>query len=314
MKYLITLIILILLVLVGCSPGESEPPVGPMPAPSITVDNFPRLDGSTSTEPVLAQITCYFMQVPCEWMEWLGGDRRLVPSLTDSVGEFPSFNTSGTHEAYVNLIAAQADLILVARAPSPDELQLASISAVRLDVQPFALDAFVFIVNEGNPLEGLTSDQIRQIYSGKLTNWSEVGGRQAEIHAYQREENSGSQELMQDLVMRGRRMIAAPDLVLPTMFAPFYAITEDPDGIGYSVYFYEQNMAPLVKRTKLIAVDGIHPEAKSISAREYPYTTEVFAVTTRDLPEDSLAIQLRDWLLSPEGQALVAESGYVPID
>ena len=272
------------------------------------------LDGSTSAEPVLAQITCNFMQVPCEWMEWLGGDRRLVPNLTDSVGELPGFNTSGTHEAYVNLIEGQADLILVARAPSPDELQLASISAVRLDVKPVALDAFVFIINEGNPLDGLTSDQIRQIYSGKLTNWSEVGGRQAEIHAYQREENSGSQELMQDLVMRGRRMIEAPDLILPTMFAPFYAITEDPDGIGYSVYFYEQNMAPLAERTKLIAVDGILPDAKSISAREYPYTTEVFAVTRGDLQEDSLAYQLRDWLLSPEGQALVEESGYVPID
>src|SRR3972149_127524 len=145
MKNLIPFLLLLLLVLVSCSPVESDSPVGLIPAPLINADNYPRLDGSTSAEPILAQITCNFMQVPCEWMEWLGGDRRLVPNLTNSVGQFSSFNTSGTHEAYVNLIAEQADLILVARAPSQDELQLASDSGVHLDVQPVALDAFGFI-------------------------------------------------------------------------------------------------------------------------------------------------------------------------
>ena len=129
---------------------------------------------------------------------------------------------------------------------------------------------------------------------------------------YQRNDNSGSQELMKSLVMRGLTMIAAPDMMLPTMLAPINAISDDVEGIGYSVFYYEQAMAPN-ERLKLCAVDGVVPDSKSIQSKTYPFTTEVYAVVRQDEPQDSIAYRLRAWLFSAAGQEVIASSGYVPL-
>jgi phosphate transport system substrate-binding protein len=250
------------------------------------------------------------MEVPCEWAEFFDGNRYLRPNLTDFQGDFPGIGHHGTHSAYLNLINGEADLILVARSPSMEELELAQISGVTFVSQSVALDAFVFIVHEDNPVDGLTIDEIQSIYSGELTNWNQVGGPQAEIHPYQRDEQSGSQQLMQSLVMKNLPMVDAPLLVLLKMIAPFYAISEDPLGIGYSVYYYEENMAPN-ENIKLLAVDGIKPDRETIQSRLYPFTTEVYVVVRADSSPTSIAVRLRDWLLSPAGQELVVRSGYV---
>lgn len=305
-------LVVALLALSACSQGARDATPGAAPRPEISAENFPKLDGSTSAEPILAQIACKFLDVSCQWVEWLGGDRRLVPELTNFSEDFPSTGASGTHQAYLNLIEGKVDLILVAREPSQDELRLSAGVGKGLEIKPVALDAFVFIVNDENPVSELSTSQIQEIYTGKLTNWKSLGGVDAEIHPYQRDENSGSQELMRKLVMGNLRMVDAPDLILLTMMAPFYAVSQDAYGISYSVFFYEENMAPQNERVKLLAVDGVMPAKESIRRRQYPYTTDVYAVIRNDLPDDSLAHQLRDWLLSSEGQELIEESGYVP--
>lgn len=106
-------------------------------------------------------------------------------------------------------------------------------------------------------------------------------------------------------------MVDAPDLIMLTMFALFYAVSDDRDGISYSIFFYEQHMAPEKERGWLLAVDGVQPDEASIRSRAYPYTTDVYAVVRADLPEDSLARQLLDWLSSSGGQALIQDCGYV---
>jgi phosphate transport system substrate-binding protein len=219
----------------------------------------------------------------------------------------------GTHDAYVNLIEANADLVLVARQPSRDELDLAGSTGVEMEIRAVALDAFVFIFNADNPLEGLTTQQIQEIYTGGITDWNEVGGNPAGIHPYQRDRNSGSQELMETLVMRDLEMIDAPDMILEGMMGPINMISEDPDGIGYSVYFYEQFMAPN-EQLKLVAVDGVMPNYENIQARAYPYTTEVYAAIRTDLDETSSAHELWQWLATEQGQDAVKESGYVPVE
>jgi phosphate transport system substrate-binding protein len=254
------------------------------------------------------------MGVPCTWFESFDGDRHLVPDLTEITDQFPGYQVSGTHQAYLNLIDGGVDLILAAREPSDDEILHAAKAGVLLETKPVGLDAFVFIVNDDNPVNELTTSQIQEIYTGKLTNWSEVGGNNAQIQPYQRNETSGSQVLMRKLVMGELLMIDAPDMTLPTMMAPFNAVSTDPNGIGYSVYYYEENMAPQQERIKLVAVDGARPDEESIHSRKYPYTTEVYVVIRKDLPQDSVAFQLRNWLLSSSGQELIKESGYVPFN
>ncbi len=170
---------------------------------------YPRVDGSTSAHPLQVLVACKILDVTCEWTQPpfldLFSERRIGPDLADSVTETGEIVTgiwhNGTHSAYVNLINKDADFIIVARMPSDDEIRQAGIRGVKLDIRPVALDAFVFLAHVDNPVKSLTLDQIRDIYTGKTTEWDELGGM-GRINAYQRNPNSGSQELMDDLVMR----------------------------------------------------------------------------------------------------------------
>lgn len=118
---------------------------------------------------------------------------------------------------------------------------------------------------------------------------------------------------MQKLVMKDRVMIPARELLTHTLMSfPFLAIDQDAHGIGYSVYYYQEFMAPRTA-VKACAVDGVLPTSETIRARRYPFVTDVHVVVRRGLAADHPALRLRDWMLGPKGQEIVAESGYVPI-
>ncbi|NIS81120.1 MAG: hypothetical protein GTO14_13155 [Anaerolineales bacterium] len=285
----------------------------------LNVQNYPRVDGSTSAYPLQITIACRIFALPCHWLE---GDlfdptRRigLEPLLSGSdetVEKLYSIQHNGTHGSYMNLIDGHADIILVARTPSKDEFQAAEGAGVVLEVVPVALDAFVFLVNAENPVDDLTLEEIRAIYTGEITQWSDLGEIVGEIQPYQRNPNSGSQELMESLVMRGRSMIDSPDMILMSMMGPINAISEDPYGLGYSVYFYATYIFPH-ERVKRIAIDGVYPNSDTIANRSYPLTTEVYAVVRQDTSPQSTARLLLNWLLTDEGQGVIAQSGYVPL-
>jgi phosphate transport system substrate-binding protein len=293
-------------------------------APALIALDYPRVDGSTSAHPLQVMLACRILDVPCSWQEgWaLDTTRRLAPELDfegspQLMERIFSIWHNGTHGGYVNLIEGNADFILVARPPSVDEQRAARARGVVLDVQAVALDAFVFLVNVGNPVEDLSLETIRDIYTGAITHWSELEedgqwGTGEEIHTYQRNRNSGSQELMEKLVMRGAAMINSPDMMLESMIGPINAIGEDPLGIGYSVYYYTVFMLPS-DDVKLLGVDGVFPTSESIVDGSYPLTTEVYAVIRQRTSPDHTAVLLRNWLLTEEGQAAIRESGYVPI-
>jgi phosphate transport system substrate-binding protein len=335
MRY-VWLLALIFFMLSGCQ--ERIPPTSPTPTapaststalptvaptaapPAVSASSYLRVDGSTSTLPLQVTIACRLLEVTCTWQE---GDLftttwHIVPEMTSDVSD-PAVETifrlwhSGTNSAYVNLIHAEADVILVARKPSADELDEARRFGVELEVVPVARDAFVFIGHVQNPVPGLTVDQIRAIYTGQLTNWLQAGGPDQSINPYQRDRNSGSQELMEELVMRGAAMIDAPDMILEGMMGPIHAILGDPNGIGYSVYYYATRIFPQPD-LKLLAIGGVAPTFDSLSSGEYPLTTEVYAVVRSSLRPSHPARQLVQWLLTPDGQDAVLESGYVPLN
>lgn len=308
------------------SPPAAQKPRSAAPELGFSIENYPRVDGSTSTQPLMMMAACKILAAGYEWAHFESDDsRRVIASAAVEMmeGRSPDVALSerinravqshGTDRAYVNLVKNDADLILVARRPSEDESKLAATSSVQLDVRPVALDAFVFLLNGKNPVSSLTVEQIRDIYSGRITSWKAVGGPDAPIRPYQRTRNSGSQELMRTLVMKDRAMIPAPDLLTGAlMSSPFLAIDKDVHGIGYSVYYYHEFMAPRGD-VKACAIDGVLPTSETIRARRYPFVTEVLAVIRRDMPAGAPARRLRDWLLEPAGQRVVEESGYVPI-
>lgn len=205
---------------------------------------------------------------------------------------------------------------------SGDEIELAERESVDLEIVPVALDAFVFIVNTQNPVDNLSLDQVRGIYSGEITNWNELGWSNNEITAYQRNENSGSQELMENLVMKDISMIESfGNLVLDSMEGPYSAIggssynDDDIYGIAYSVYFYAMNMIYIPgNNIETIGINMVEPTTFSIQDKSYPLTTEVYAVIRKEEPENSIPRQLRDWILSTSGSSAIRSCGYVPID
>jgi phosphate transport system substrate-binding protein len=254
--------------------------------------------------------------VDWSWMPgWSDDTYRIWPSMDEKpeVARFilDSIVHNGTHGAFVNLIEGRADLILVARSASPDEIHLADSLDVGLTTTAVALDAFVFIANVNNPVNSLTTKEIQDIYTGNITRWDQVGGTDTEIHPYQREPNSGSQELMLSLVMKDLTMMEFPELILYGMMGPIYQITFDREGLGYTVYFFEQFMAPH-DSLKLLGVNGVVPEYSTLRNKHYTYTTDVYAVIREDMDRSSTAYLLYLWLQTEEGQAVVAESGYIP--
>ncbi len=275
--------------------------------------DYPRYESSTSAQPLARLIDCKILEKTCIWRELnYIGERGILPHDESSGDPVQVHPPAGTHGAYVALIEEQADIIFTARAPSEDEFALAEAAGVTLDVRPVARDAFVFIANVANPVESLPLETYRGVYTGEVTAWPGTG---TPLRPYRRNPNSGSQELMEALVKRGEPMIEAPDMdimSLVSMFGPIHAIAEEPAGLAYSVYFYALHMRPHPD-VKLLGVDGVLPNRESIAEGSYPLATEVYVVVRAETAPDDPALLLREWLLTEEGQGVVAESGYVPL-
>ena len=278
----------------GPTPSASTPPL-------FTAQSYPRVDGSTVTQP-------------------LGVAFQSLFTGTDVPSSQVVFNK--TDQAYLNLINGEADLILVT-SPSQDELSTAAQAGVELEVIPVVNEGFVFLTNSDNPVTSLTVDQIRDSYSGKTTNWKQVGGPDEPITAYQRPENSGSQTGMEDLVMQGTPMISAPTLSVETMNGLVDAIANFNGGsgsLGYSYYYYVTQMYgdlaanPQLSKIKLMDVNGVQPSADTIRSGQYPLGTAYYIVINKAAAPDSPARILANAMLSHDGQQTAMEAGYVPVD
>ncbi|MBQ1435234.1 MAG: substrate-binding domain-containing protein [Clostridia bacterium] len=286
------LLVCMLAALFGCSQTKTETEV----TYPFTPDSYPRVDGSTATIPLSEQ---FF------------SDATGV-SLGDA-STYIKHNT--THNAYVNLINGDCDIIFVT-SPSEEEYAMAEEAGLELEVHPVVNEGFIFMVNEKNPVENLTREQIVDIYTDKITNWSEVGGEDKEIIAYQREVNSGSQTGFLDLVMDGREPADAPTekriVGMGELVEAISGYDNSDQALGYSYYFYVNEMY-VREAAKLISVDGVYPSPETIADGSYPYTTAYYAVIRADEPEDSPARALLNWTLSDDGQNAAKEAGYVPL-
>jgi phosphate transport system substrate-binding protein len=291
--------------------------IGPPLIQGLTLDNYPKVDGSTSTEPLNAIIACRLLGIDYEWI-WNNNIRTVEPSLNkkENSEKFRRLiKSSQTHQAFVNLINKEADLILSARTISPDEKAGADAARVSLIETPIALDAFVFIVNPDNPIESLTTTQAQGIYTGTITNWKEVGGNDAQIDPYVRNANSGSQKLMETLVMKDLQIKEFDENRSELIFSMAGAldwVSRDTDSICYTVYYYKEYIASHGRGAKSIAINGIYPDRGTISDKSYPYTAPVYAVIRSDLDKSSKAYIIYEWLQTEAGKQVINESGYVP--
>lgn len=293
---LVTILVLIMLtlaVLAGCGPLQDE---GKGESLHWTPEEYPKVDGSTLTIPFSEALGAAVMDLPIE-----------------EARQHILHNT--THNAYINLIEGRADIIFVTP-PSEEELAYAKQMGVELSVIPMMRDGFVFFVNGSNPVDGVKLQDIVDIYSGKITNWSQLGGEDKEIIAYQRQENSGSQTGMLKMVMKDVPMEEPPmGHVIGEMGAIIDAVAfydNEVSAMGYSYYYFVKNMWG-DENIKLLAVDGVVPGDETIGNNSYPLVSTTYLVYRSDEPEGSKARLLADFILSEEGQKIAEENGYVPL-
>ena len=174
---------------------------------------------------------------------------------------------------------------------------------------PVALDGIAIYVNDKNPVNTLTLSQIKDIYTGEITNWNEVGGKNAPIILYSRENNSGTYAFLKEHVLQDEDYSPRAQ-TLPGQAAVINAIAKDPNGIGYGGIAYGHGVKHLMVK-KNANSPGVVPTLKSVISREYPISRYLYWYTAGK-PTGAIK-KLADWVLSSEGQSIVEKVGYFPL-
>ena len=267
--------------------------------PIFTLENYPRVDASLATQPLT---------------------NAFIKNFTGKDVNEEDLNYTNTHPGYVKLINGEVDLIVVTE-PSEEELNLAKEKGVELEVIPVVKEGFVFYVNGQNKVDNLTLEQIQKIYTGEITNWSEVGGDDEKIIPYQRPTNSGSQTGMLSLVMKDKKIMDPVKNIIETMEGIIKVVADYNNGknsIGYSYYYYATTMydkidSSVAQGIKLIGVNGVKPSYDTIKDGSYPIQTAYYIVINKNEPENSNTRKLVNAMLSERGQNVAKEAGYVPV-
>ena len=168
---------------------------------------------------------------------------------------------------------------------------------------PFAIDGVAVAVNPANRVEGLTKAQIKDIFSGKIANWKEVGGADAPISLYVREDGSGTRETFEERALDKGASAAAANVV-NSNGAMKTAIGQDPNAIGYV------GIGHLDKSIKGISVDGMAPSQENAASGQYTVTRLLY-MNTKGEPQ-GITRGFVDYIFTPAGQEIVSKAGYIP--
>ena len=174
---------------------------------------------------------------------------------------------------------------------------------------PVAMDGLAVYVSESNPIQSITELQLKAIYTGKMTNWRELGGKDGQIVAYGRENSSGTYQFFKEHVLANEDF-AREIQTLPGTGAIVNAVSKDPASIGYGGIAYASGIRVVpVRRDE--KSEAVMPSLATVKSGQYPLSRNLFFYTIGDPAGDVKA--LIDWVLGPEGQKLCATVGYYPI-
>ena len=294
--------------------------------------DMPRLDGAEAAYPVYSAFAnaCY---ANIAEIQTYGKKQREHGTIPESYILMP-IKFSNTIYAYEKLLNGEIDICFGAR-PSEEQIQMAEEAGKEVILTPIGKEGFVFFVNDANPVDGLTTEQIKGIYSGKIKNWRKVGGENAKILAYQRPSNSGSQTMMEYFM--GDTPLKDPlkteEVSMGGVIRTVAAYDNGTSSIGYSFRYFATLMTEEGKSEadtasseessggiKFLAVDGVYPDEDTIRSGEYPLTTQLYAITVIDKysPAETYNKEtiepFLEWMMGPQGQKIVADTGYVSLE
>lgn len=276
-------------------PHQDKPALVHIDSSLKLTENLPVLDGAAALVPVYASIIENVY--PVGSVTYAGGAFSDDNFYGENFASDSKMQYKNTVRGYQAIVDGTTDILFCA-APSNEQEQYAKEKGVELVYVPVGLEAFVFFVNENNPVENLTTEQVRGIYSGEYTNWSELGGVNRMIHPVTRLQGSGSQSAMNSFM--GDKKIA-----------PKSPLTITGAAIGFSFRYYMDGIVDN-KSVKMLSLNGVYPSAENIQNRTYPIIAQFYAIYRGDNTNENIPI-LINWLLSDDGQQLIEETGYVRI-
>ncbi len=267
-------------------------------APEFKISkNLPKIDGAYALYPVYSGVVRALydrkeFEKHSRW-EWLITNRSDV--------------------TFRRLLDNDTDLIFSAP-PSKKQIADARAKGLKYEITPFAKEAFVFFVNSKNPLKNLTSEQIRAIYSGEITDWSQIDrSLSGKIKPFQRNEGSGSQTMLQKIM--GNTPIMPP--LKEDRLSGMGGIINDVAGyrnykeaIGFSFRFFSTEMFRNGE-IRLLSIDGVEPTMENIRNGTYPFIADCCIITVK--PRGENVRKIVNFMFSPAGQELIEKTGYVTI-
>lgn len=258
-------------------------------------DDLPVLDGAAALVPVYAAIIDNLYPEGCVTYE--GGEFSDDNFYGENFAADSAMQYKNTVRGYKAIVDGETDILFCA-APSEEQKKYAEDKGVELVYVPIGLEGFVFFVNEKNPVDDLTVEQIRKIYSAEYKNWSDVGGANRVINPVTRLKGSGSQTAFEAFMGDHELGKKSP-----------LAITGA--SIGFSFRYY---MDGIVENdaVKMLSLNGVYPSAENIKNRSYPIVAQFYAIYRADNDNENIPL-LIDWILSEEGQELIEKTGYVRI-
>jgi phosphate transport system substrate-binding protein len=292
MRNILLLLFLVILILAGCSRENGAQPNGDNPTAAY-IEN----KGSDT-----------IVNIALAWAEEY---QKLHPEVRISV------TGGGSGTGITALINGSIPLANASRQIKPEEME--SARATGLDPQEFiiARDAIAIIVHRDNPINQLSIEQLSAIYTGKINNWSELGGEDRPIIRLSRETNSGTHVFFLEKVVRmddssDKTIFAADTCLLPSSEGIISEVRENPNAIGYDGLGY------VTDEVKLVAVSSIEnpgefvlPSVESVTEGTY-YISRSLYMYTQKTPTGELKKYL-DWVLSSDAQQIVVNMGFVPI-
>jgi phosphate transport system substrate-binding protein len=235
---------------------------------------------------------------------------ELAPQL---IAEFKKANpavtfdleTKATGYGLAAVRSGLCDIAGASRIPIREELEENQAKGVELNEYIIGAYSVAVVVNQGNPLADLTRSQVRDIFTGAVKNWKEVGGPDAPIHLYGRDPISGTHLGFRELAMEDKSY--GSGLNLFTNYAGIaQAVAADPAGIGYTSFNLANGTG-----VKALSIGGAPPTDAAVNSGKYPYA-RVLRFYTNKAAESAPTVAFLQFVLSPPGQKVLAQAGFVP--
>jgi phosphate transport system substrate-binding protein len=215
-----------------------------------------------------------------------------------------SLESKGSGSGFAALLAGECDIAAASRPMNEDEARLAKLHGLTFNDDVIGSYGVAIVVNKANPIGGLTIEQVRDIFTGVIANWKQVGGADAEIHVYIRDPVAGTYLGFQELAME-RKPYAASARQFKSYAEIMEALKNDKAGIGYAGMNFLGS-----GNTKPLAINGVMPSVFSVNDGNYPYARTLRLYTNKAGASDAARAFVR-FAQSSAGQKVVSETGFV---